>query len=213
MPGPAIGLTPASRRVIIAPVSARPESLTPAQQYKEALMSGTGWTRRAHQVLAILGIVLGLTVVGAPGAAAAPPGAVRVPADPGLVGYPNALAATGDSITRAYNTGSIPFTDAPANSWATGTNTSVNSQYLRILASHPAIGGHNNNDAVTGAVMADLTGQVQNANAQGVDYITILLGANDACTPTEGQMTPVSTFAQQFQAALAAIAAGSPAAR
>jgi len=40
---------------------------------------------------------------------------------PNLSGYPNSLAALGDSITRAFNTGTLPFTDAPANSWSTGT--------------------------------------------------------------------------------------------
>ena len=41
---------------------------------------------------------------------------------PIIVNYPNSIASTGDSITRAFNTGSVPFTDAPANSWSTGTN-------------------------------------------------------------------------------------------
>jgi lysophospholipase L1-like esterase len=172
---------------------------------------------RAARILGLLCVVLGLMGIAAPGAAASGPirGGGPRPAgvDPGLTGYPNAMAATGDSITRAFNTGTVPFTDAPANSWSTGTSTTVNSQYLRILAAHSAISGHNNNDAVTGAVMADLTGQAQNAVAQGVDYVTILLGANDACTPTEAQMTPVSTFAAQFQAALDTLAAGLPSAR
>jgi hypothetical protein len=92
-------------------------------------------------------------------AGALPAGAAGVappfPAAPGLAGYPNAMASTGDSITRAFNTGTIPFTDAPANSWSTGTNSGVNSQYLRILAANPAISGHNYNDAVSGAKMVD----------------------------------------------------------
>jgi hypothetical protein len=37
-------------------------------------------------------------------------------ADPGQVGYPNSIAATGDSITRAFNAGVVPFADAPWNS-------------------------------------------------------------------------------------------------
>ena len=130
--------------------------------------------------------------------------------DPGVTGYPDSMASTGDSITRAFNTGSIPFTDAPANSWSTGSNATVNSHYLRILAAHPPINGNAQNDAVTGAKMTDLAGQIANVNAQHVGYVTILLGANDACTPTEAQMTPVATYRAQFQTALDALAAGSP---
>lgn len=132
---------------------------------------------------------------------------------PGIVNYPDSIASTGDSITRAFNTGNFPFTDAPANSWSTGTNTSVNSQYLRILHDNPLISGRSYNDAVTGAVMADLNGQVQNVNAQGVSYLTVLLGANDACTDTEAQMTPVATYRTQFQTALNTLTSGSPDAR
>ena len=132
---------------------------------------------------------------------------------PGIVNYPNSIASTGDSITRAFNTGTIPFTDAVANSWSTGTNATVQSQYTRILSQNPLISGHNYNDAVTGAVMADLNGQVTNVNSQGVSYVTILLGANDACADTEAQMTPVATYRAQFQTAMNTLTAGSPDAR
>ncbi len=139
--------------------------------------------------------------------------AAKIPAEGAIVGYPNSTASTGDSITRAFNTGSTPFTDAPANSWTTGTNSSVNSHYSRILAANPAISGHSFNDAVTGAKMTDLNGQVAGAVGQGVGYITILLGANDACTATEAAMTPVATYRAQFQTALDTIAGGLPDAR
>lgn len=128
-------------------------------------------------------------------------------------GWPSSMASTGDSITRAYNTGSTPFTDAPANSWSTGTNASVNSHYSRILAAFPGINGHNNNDAVSGAKMTDLNGQMATVNSQHVDYVTVLMGANDACTSSEGAMTSVATFRAQFQAALDTFSAGSPDAR
>ncbi len=134
----------------------------------------------------------------------------KLPPDPAVVGWPNAMASTGDSITRGFNTGTIPFTDAPANSWSTGTSTTINTHYVRILAANPAISGHNYNDAVTGAQMVDLSGQIANVNPQQVGYVTILLGANDACTATEQAMTPVATFHTQFQTALDALAAGSP---
>ena len=59
---------------------------------------------------------------------------------------PNSIASTGDSIIRAFNTGKVPFLDAPQNSWSTGTTTSVNSVYLRILAPNSQIKDHNYND-------------------------------------------------------------------
>jgi lysophospholipase L1-like esterase len=58
--------------------------------------------------------------------------------------------------------------------------------------------------------MVDLNGQVQNAVSQGAAYVTILLGANDACTDTEAQMTPVATYRAQFQTAMNTLAAGLP---
>ncbi len=112
------------------------------------------------------------------------------------------MASTGNSITRAFNTGPIPFTDYPADSWSTGSTTAIGSHYVRILAAHPAIAGHAQNDAVTGAQMTDLLGQVQTAVNQQVGYVTILMGANDACTATEQEMTSVATYTAQFQAAL-----------
>ena len=60
-----------------------------------------------------------------------------VQATPNLTGYPNSMAATGDSITRAYNTGTSPFSDGPDNSWSTGTRTTVGSNYSRILTAEP----------------------------------------------------------------------------
>jgi lysophospholipase L1-like esterase len=157
-------------------------------------------------VIVSLWLAGGLSVLYAPLASASGPQAKAAPA---VAGWPGSIASTGDSITRAFNTGSFG-SDAPANSWSTGTNAQVNSHYSRILAAYPAINGHNFNDAVTGAKMTDLNGQIATVNTQHVDYVTVLLGANDACTPTEGQMTPVDTFRAQFQAALNTFSTGSP---
>ncbi len=132
---------------------------------------------------------------------------------PGIVNFPNSIASTGDSITRAFNTGSVPFTDSPGNSWTTGTSSTVQSHYTRILSQNPLISGNSYNDAVTGAVMGDLNGQVANVNSQNVNYVTILLGANDACANTEAQMTPVTVYRAQFQTALNTLTTGSPDAR
>jgi lysophospholipase L1-like esterase len=139
-------------------------------------------------------------------------GPTAVVAGPGRVGYPTSMASTGDSITRAFNTGGY-FRDAPENSWSTGSNAEVGSHYSRILAAEPAIEGRGYNKAVTGAKMRDLLAQVENVNARSVAYVTVLMGANDACTRSESSMTPVATFRGQFQTALETLSADSPKAR
>jgi lysophospholipase L1-like esterase len=140
-----------------------------------------------RRILAALGAALCLIALAAPAALAA---------------FPNSMAATGDSITRAFNTCSFPFTDCPANSWATGTETAVNSFYLRILERNPGIRGHNNNDARSGAKMADLSGQVSTVVSQAVEYVTVEMGANDVCTSSEETMTSVSSFRTSFEGAM-----------
>lgn len=119
-----------------------------------------------------------------------------------LAVYPNSMAATGDSITRAFNTCSFPFTDCPQNSWATGTEAAVDSFYLRILERNAGIREHLNNDAVSGAKMAELPGQVSNAVRQAVEYVVVEMGANDVCTSEEGTMTSVASFRSNFESAL-----------
>jgi lysophospholipase L1-like esterase len=125
-----------------------------------------------------------------------------IAAAPALAVYPNSMAATGDSITRAFNTCSFPFIDCPANSWATGTNSTVNSFYQRILAANPAIQGNAHNLAVSGARMSGLQSQVNGAVSRGVEYVTIGMGANDVCTSSESTMTSVASFQSSFQAAI-----------
>ena len=144
-------------------------------------------------------------------AAAALVVAAPAAAGPAIVGYPSSMASIGDSITRAYNTCWFPYVDCPANSWSTGS--SINSHYSRILAANGAIAGRNPNLAVTGAEMADLNAQAQNAVARGVAYVTVELGSNDVCASTEAGMTPVATFRAQLEQGLATLSSGLPNAR
>lgn len=134
-------------------------------------------------------------------------------AESGKVGYPNSMASTGDSITRAFNTCTFPFTDCVKNSWSTGTSSTVKSHYYRILQANSGIKNKNYNDAKTGAQMVDLNSQVSTVNGRGVEYVTILMGANDVCTSSESSMTSVDTFRSQFAQAMATLSAGSPNAR
>ena len=122
---------------------------------------------------------------------------------------PSSIASMGDSITRGFNACGW-FVDCPARSFSTGDYSAVNSQYLRILAKNAAISGHNYNDAKTGAKASAMPGQASTAVGQNVQYVTMLIGANDACTSSETSMTPVSTFRASIDSALATLKAGLP---
>ncbi|WBB69708.1 SGNH/GDSL hydrolase family protein [Micromonospora sp. WMMD812] len=131
-------------------------------------------------------------------------------ADPGPP--PSAMASLGDSITRGFNACGW-YVDCTSRSFSTGDNSAVNSHYLRIRAVNPAIAGRNHNDARSGAKSADMYGQAGTAVGQGVGYVTILIGANDACTSAESGMTPVGTYRANIDAALNRLKAGLPNAR
>jgi lysophospholipase L1-like esterase len=110
------------------------------------------------------------------------------------IALPNSMASAGDSITRGYDATwwGCFLRDCPQYSWSTGTSTTVNSHYSRILAANPGISGHAYNDARTGAKMVDLDGQLNPATPThaAVDYVTVLMGANDVCTSDTAHMTP-----------------------
>jgi lysophospholipase L1-like esterase len=122
---------------------------------------------------------------------------------------PTSMSALGDSITRAFNAGGW-YVDYPSRSWSTGSDSTVNSHYLRLdkLDRKTSISAYN--DARSGAKMADLPGQAQTAVGRGVQYVTIEMGANDACTSSESTMTPVDTYRSQFQQAMTTLTTGLP---
>ncbi len=146
---------------------------------------------RTRTILAVLVTAMLSAVAAAiPSVAAAPP-------------LPNSMAATGDSMTQAFDIDwCCALQDNPQYSWSTGDDGAVVSHYLRIAAANAGIIGQAFNFAVTGARMAGLDAQVKNAAAQKVEYLTILMGANDLCTSTIAGMTPTAVFTAQFRQAL-----------
>ncbi|HET7454407.1 MAG TPA: SGNH/GDSL hydrolase family protein [Solirubrobacterales bacterium] len=116
---------------------------------------------------------------------------------------PRVMAALGDSITRAYNTTGDgcptgPGLDCPKNSWATGTNPTVDSFRERLDAISPQpLTAYN--DAVSGARAVNLLSQAQVAASQDPDLVLIEIGANDACATTP---TATATFREQVRSAL-----------
>jgi lysophospholipase L1-like esterase len=122
---------------------------------------------------------------------------------------PSSIASMGDSITRGFNACGF-YVDCPSRSFSTGTTTSINSHYTRILAKNPAISGHNFNDARSGAKAVDMNGQAGTVVGQHAAYVTILIGANDACTSSESTMTSVAAFRSSIDAALGTLKSGLP---
>ncbi|MET8140995.1 SGNH/GDSL hydrolase family protein [Sphaerisporangium sp. NPDC005288] len=145
-----------------------------------------------------IALVLAAAVVCAPGTAAAAAAA----AEP----VPPVMAALGDSISAGFNACGW-YVSCTSRSWSAGDHPSVNSHYLRLLGYGQAVKGHNLNFAVPGSTSADLAGQAQKAVAAKAAYVTILIGAQDACTATESRMTPVSTYRARVERALDVLAA------
>jgi lysophospholipase L1-like esterase len=119
------------------------------------------------------------------------------------------MAALGDSISRGFNACGF-YVECTSRSWTTGTSGSTQSHYLRLLALDPGIGGRAFNDARSGARVDDLVRQAGLAVGQGAEYVTILMGANDACTSTESTMTASDVFRARVDAALTVLRNGLP---
>jgi len=116
--------------------------------------------------------------------------------------YPDSMAATGASATRAAGTCEGGGNGCPENSWATGTNLTVNSIYLRIRAVHPAIEGRVWNDAVGGERMDDLADQFEVTIEHRAQLVIVDMGGNDVCRPEEGQVTTPESFRADFEGAM-----------
>lgn len=138
------------------------------------------------------------------------PATAAAQSDPGPA--PDSIGSMGDSITRGFNACGF-FLDCPSRSFSTGSSSTVNSHYLRIRAVNPEIDGNNVNAGRSGAQADDMPGQAAVLVADGVEYVTILIGANDACAGSEAEMTPVPEFRGHIDAALGTLRAGLPDAR
>jgi lysophospholipase L1-like esterase len=157
------------------------------------------------------GRVLVLAAVLTAGVACSGSGAGSGDRTPTADGLPRSMAALGDSMTRAFilcdGSG-----DCPEASWSTGSAAEVRSHSQRLSeASGQSTRAHN--VAVSGATVAGLAGQARRAVAAGADYVTVLIGANDACAPSEADMTPVAAYSADFERALSTVVTGLPRAR
>ncbi|MBG0832621.1 SGNH/GDSL hydrolase family protein [Planomonospora sp. ID67723] len=163
--------------------------------------------RRFPILLIALAGAMTLTSLPAGAAARGPAAGRTVSAPTASTVSVTSMASLGDSITRGFNACGF-FVDCPSRSWSTGSSSTVNSHYRRLLADDPSLVAHN--DARSGARIADLPGQAQRAVSQGAGYVTILMGANDACTSSEAGMTSVADFEASFRTAMQTLTAGLP---
>ncbi|KAB8170857.1 SGNH/GDSL hydrolase family protein [Streptomyces sp. 3MP-14] len=122
---------------------------------------------------------------------------------------PASIAAMGDSITRGFDACAL-LADCPEASWATGTDSEVDSLARQLLGDDVAVAERSWNLAASGAVMADLPAQAADAVALEPELVTVLIGANDACATDVAQMTEVAEFRADFAAALGVIRAELP---
>ncbi|WP_433307189.1 SGNH/GDSL hydrolase family protein [Actinoplanes sp. CA-030573] len=161
--------------------------------------------RRWHLVAFAVLATLALACEGGAGGATPSPSATAK-------GYPASMAALGDSITAGFGSCGT-YLACGRNSWSTGSADEVDSHYRRILARNGKIKGHARSYAEPGARAADLSGQAAQAVAMKAAYVTVLIGANDACASTVAGMTPVASFRDAVDEALTRLRKGLPRSR
>ncbi len=149
----------------------------------------------ARRIVIIVLSIMAVVAAGLPAAASGP-----------VVAPPTAMASLGDSITRAFHGGCGFLADCPQNSWSTGSAIDSHATRLEALTGTSIRG---DNLAVTGAEASDMVSQAQGI-ASDTGYVTMLIGANDACTDTVGQMTSVDDFRADIAAGLDTIHTRSP---
>ena len=164
--------------------------------------------RRWHVAVLAALAVFALACDGAGNANPSPTKTTGKPA----TGYPASMVALGDSITAGLGS-CLAYVACTRNSWATGDNSAIESHYRRILGKNSKIKGKGANLARPGAEADALAGQARQAVDRKAEYVTILIGANDACAADVASMTSVATFRKEIDAGLARLKKGLPKAR
>lgn len=134
------------------------------------------------------------------------------PSTPPRSGLPDSMTALGDSVTTAFGS-CLVLASCQRNSWSTGDGRRVESLYRRLVTANPALSGKARNLAAPGARAASLPAQATTAVRADVDYLTVLIGANDACRGGIDAMTPVTAFRADLDRALKVIKDKRPRAR
>ncbi len=163
-------------------------------------------TARRRALRGVIGVTMMATfVAGAPSGASADEGSTWTQE------LPTSVAALGDSITRGFNACGF-YVDCARRSWSTGSDGVIDSHLERLQgAGAPIVAA--NNFARSGSRVEALPGQMAQAVAAGADYLTVEIGANDACRKDVAAMTPVSEFRTRVREAFAVLREGAPDAR
>ncbi|SCF27758.1 Lysophospholipase L1 [Micromonospora viridifaciens] len=159
--------------------------------------------RRGVAALACLAALVALACEGGGSASPQPSGSARPEG-------PTVMAALGDSITTGFGS-CLVLISCERNSWSTGDGIRVRSHYRRLRERAPKLRAYDR--AVPGARAAGLAEQARAAVRDKADYVTVLIGANDACRDDVDAMTPVATFRKQVDAGLRVLREGRPKAR
>ncbi|WP_395245392.1 SGNH/GDSL hydrolase family protein [Agromyces sp. MMS24-K17] len=134
-------------------------------------------------------------------------GSVAGPAQAAPLPPPPSIAALGDSISQAMD--ACGYRNCPTYSWSTGSVSTINSHASRIRAKGvPGLLVYNDSASTSKAV--NLLAQAQLAVTQNPAYVTVQIGANDACTTTVAGMTAPDVFRAQVKAALDVLSAQAP---
>ena len=141
-----------------------------------------------------LGLAVLLTAAGC-GAASSPPApaASVSPTDPREQSPVGIIAIGHSGLTGESSDPDRPGEDARQNSWATGTNTEVQSVYTRMIAMRPETQGHASNRAEGGAVSGQLAGQAAAALAEVSNPALAIIQTIDndiRCDGTDSQHIP-----------------------
>ncbi|MFF9766199.1 SGNH/GDSL hydrolase family protein [Streptomyces sp. NPDC014636] len=170
--------------------------------------------KRSHRLRAVLAVVAAV-VLGAAGCDGGGGGSprpeetkARTARPPVWDRSPDSIAAVGDSITRGFDACTV-LSDCPEASWATGSDARVESLAVRLLGV-PGAAEHSWNYAVTGARMADLPEQMEQAASRSPELVTVMVGGNDACRSSASAMTSVADFRADFEEAMATLRSSLP---
>jgi lysophospholipase L1-like esterase len=136
---------------------------------------------------------------------------------------PKRLSSVGDSVTEAINAEEFnPFIVITPNHWASFANgyrgfwewllgrTNVNSHNQRITSRYGSSGRKNYMEAVSGADSYDIGPQMGQSVAHAADYVTLLMGHNDVCQDSFGDIPTDAEFEANVRAGFDQLESGLP---
>jgi lysophospholipase L1-like esterase len=172
-----------------------------------AVRTDSGYPMRRRWTTALLALAALTALACEEGAVGAPEPSTSPRGD-----LPSSMAALGDSITSGFGA-CITVVSCQRYSWSTGSSSQVDSHYRRLRETNKAIDDRAFNYSVPGARVSGLPAQAASAVKAKAEYVTVLIGANDACRGRVEDMTSVADFRRELDRALATLRKGLPKAR